>query len=114
MSVVGESYVEERSGNFYVRGSRVSLESLAWLWREGHSAEAIQEAYSTLSLAEVLGALAFYLDHQEEIDRQLAAGAAEFEAQRATAQAAEPERYAILHRRLAEAHARRAAQSASR
>jgi len=113
MSVVGESYVEERDGVLYVRSHRVPLESLAWLWREGHSAEAIQEAYPTLGLAEVLGALAYYLDHQEAVDQQLAAGAAAFDAQRAAAQAAEPERYATLHRRLADARARRAAQSAA-
>src|SRR5262249_4523671 len=104
----GAAYVEERDGVLYVRGTRVPLESLVWPWREGHSAEAIQEAYATLSLAEVYGAIAYYLDHRADVDRRLVEGATMFEAQRAAAQAAEPERYAALYQRLAEARARRA------
>jgi uncharacterized protein (DUF433 family) len=98
-----DTYVEERDGVLYVRGSRVPLESLIWPWRDGQSAEAIQEAYPTLTLAEVYGAVAYYLNHRTEVDRQLAEGAATFEAQRAAAQTAAPERYAAFHRRLAEA-----------
>jgi uncharacterized protein (DUF433 family) len=106
-----DAYVEERDGVLYVRGSRVPLESLVWPWREGQSAEAIQEAYPTLPLAEVYGAIAYYLTHRAEVDRQLAEGAAAFEAQRAAAQAAAPERYAAFHRRLVEARARRGSPS---
>ncbi len=61
-------YVEMREGVRYVRGSRVPLESLVWLWGDGQSAEAIREANPTLRLAEVYGALAYYLDHQSEVD----------------------------------------------
>ena len=49
------------------------------------------------------GAITFYLEHQDAADRQFAEGQRQFEAQRAVAQAAEPERYAALHWRLAEA-----------
>lgn len=103
-------YVELRAGMHYVRGSRVPLESLIWLWRDGQSAETIREAYPTLQLAEVYGALAYYLDHQAEVDAELAAGLAQFEAQRAAAEAADPARYATLRQRFAAA---RAQQSAS-
>jgi uncharacterized protein (DUF433 family) len=106
---VSAVYVEDRDGVLYVRGSRVPLESLVWPWRDGHSAEEIQDAFATLTLAEVYGAVAYYLDHREEVDRQLAESLTAFEAQRSAAHVAEPERYAALHQRLAEARARRAA-----
>jgi uncharacterized protein (DUF433 family) len=103
-------YVELRAGVRYVRGSRVPVESLIWLWRDGQSAEAIHEAYPTLRLAEVYGALAYYLDHQNDVDQELAAGRAQFDAQRLAAEAADPARYATLRQRFAAA---RAQQSAS-
>ena len=103
--------MEERDGVLYILGNRVPLESLVWQWREGHSAEEIQEAYTTLSLAEVYGAIAYYLDHQDDVNRRMAEGAATFEAQRTEAQAAEPERDAALHQRLAQARARQSAST---
>ncbi|SRR5581483_12194266 len=98
---MSETYVEEKDGVLYVRGSRVPLESLVWPWRDGHSAEEIHEGYSTLTLAEVYGALAYYLDHyyldhRPEVDQRLSASAADFERQRAAAEAANPTRYAAL------------------
>lgn len=50
-------YIERRDGMRYVRGSQAPLESLVWLWRDGASAETIHEAYPTLRLAEVYGAI---------------------------------------------------------
>lgn len=94
-----QSYVELREKVLYVRRSRVPLESLVWLWREGQSAETIREAYPTLRLAEVYGALAYYLDHLAEVDQELAAGVAQYEMQHAAAVAADPERYATLLQR---------------
>ncbi|HEX8034512.1 MAG TPA: DUF433 domain-containing protein [Ktedonobacterales bacterium] len=100
-------YVEERSGVLYVRGSRVPLESLVWLWREGHDAEAIQDAYTTLTLAEVYGAIAYYLDHRLEVDKEFAASEATYNAQRAAAEANDPARYARLREQFNSARARR-------
>ena len=39
-----ETYVEERDGRAYFRGSRVPLTALAALWSDGASPEAIVEA----------------------------------------------------------------------
>lgn len=110
MSKHDDPYVELRDGVRYVRGSRVPLESLVWLWRDGQSAETIREAYPLLSLAEVYGAIAYYLDHQAVVDQELAEGLAQFEAQRAAAEVADPARYVALRQRFAAA---RAQQSAS-
>lgn len=104
-----DPYVEAREGVRYVRGSRVPLESLVWLWRDGQSAEAIQEAYPTLRLAEVYGALAYYLDHQTDVDHELAEGLAQFEAQRAAAESADLGRYTALRQRFAAASTQQSA-----
>jgi len=102
-----------RDGFPYVRSSRVPLESLIWLWRDGQSAESIREAYPTLRLAEVYGALAYYLDHQTEMDQQLDTGEAQFKAQRAAAEVADATRYATLRQRFAATRAQAAQPSAS-
>ncbi len=101
-------YVEERDGVMYVRGSRVPLELLVWLWRDGQSAEVIRDAYPTFRLAQVYGAVAYYLDHQSVIDEKLAAGQAMFESLRSAAEVADPSRYAALRQRFAAARSRRA------
>ena len=103
MSVAEQAYVETRDGASYVWGTRVPLESLIWLWREGHSAEAIRDAYPTVSLAQVYGAIAYYLDHATEIERQLTGGKAQYESQRLAAVAADVARYASLRQRFAQA-----------
>ena len=97
---MSDTYTEDREGVTYVRGSRVPLESLVWLWRAGQSAEEIREAYSTLTLSEVYGAIAYYLDHREEVDQQVSLGVAQYEAQRLAAEAADPLRYRALRQRL--------------
>ncbi len=104
---MSDTYVESRNGVLYVRGSRVPLESLVWPWPEGHSAEEIQEAYSTLTLAEVYGALAYYLDHRSALDQDMRESMSAFEDQRTQAEASDPTRYTELRRRVAAAKARR-------
>jgi len=56
------------------RGSRVSLDSLVYLYREGMSPESMVDSYATLTLEQVHGALAFYLANREEIDKYLEEG----------------------------------------
>lgn len=52
--------------------TRVGMIVADYLWR-GWSAEEIARQYPHLSLAEVHAALAYYFDHREEIDPELAA-----------------------------------------
>jgi uncharacterized protein (DUF433 family) len=58
-------YVEERNGAFYVAGSRVSLASVIFDFRGGASPESIRQDFPSLSLAQVYGAVAFYLNHPD-------------------------------------------------
>lgn len=71
-------YVEVRDGVYRVAGTRVSLDSIVYAWRRGTPAEMIQrECFSTLTLAQVFGALAYYLDHQSQVNDYLLKAAEE-------------------------------------
>ncbi len=64
-------YVEEREGGYYVTGTRVPLDGLVFGFRRGESAETLRQSYPVLSLADVYGSIAFYLENQARIDELL-------------------------------------------
>jgi len=67
-------YVRLIEGQYLVGGTRVSLDSLVYLFREGMSAESMVDSYPALTLEQVHGALAFYLGNQTKVDAYLTAG----------------------------------------
>ena len=69
--MVACEYVEERCGGYYIVGTRVSLDSVVYSFKRGNSPEAIQESFPQLKLAQIYGAIAFYLDHEPEIQNYL-------------------------------------------
>jgi uncharacterized protein (DUF433 family) len=69
-----KDYVTKVDGAYRVAGTRVSLDSLVYLYREGVSAEGMVESYPALTLEQVHGALAFYLANRKEVDSYLAEG----------------------------------------
>src|SRR5260370_29738524 len=75
---MGKEYVEKRNGGYYIAGTRVSLDSIVYEFLSGSSAEAIQQAFSTVSLVEVYGAITFFLANQSEVEEYLAEGAREY------------------------------------
>jgi uncharacterized protein (DUF433 family) len=68
------SYVKKTEGVYRVGGTRISLDSLVYLYREGISAEGMVESYPALTLEQVYGALAYYLANQKRVDSYLAEG----------------------------------------
>ena len=72
-------YIEQRNGGYYVAGTRISLDSVVCSFNEGQSPEAIQEDFPLLKRSQIYGAIAFYLDHQTEIDKYLEETEREFE-----------------------------------
>jgi uncharacterized protein (DUF433 family) len=64
-------HVEQREGVYYVSRTRISLDSIVYAFREGCSPETIREDFEGLTLAHVYGAIAFYLDHQTDMDAYL-------------------------------------------
>jgi uncharacterized protein (DUF433 family) len=72
MDPVERQFVERRDEGFYLAGSRVPLASVVREFQDGQSPEAIRSAFPTLTLEQVYGAIAFYLGHKEEVDREVA------------------------------------------
>jgi uncharacterized protein (DUF433 family) len=68
---MAKEYVEKRDGNYYVAGTRVSLDSIVHAFRTGESPETICQNFELLHLEEVYGAIAYYLANQAEIDSYL-------------------------------------------
>jgi len=67
---MAKEYIEQRDGNFYVAGTRIS-DSVVHEFRRGESPEAICQNFELLSLEEVYSAIAHYLAHQADIDAYL-------------------------------------------
>jgi uncharacterized protein (DUF433 family) len=67
-----DKYVEKQDQAYRIRGTRVALDSIVYQFQQGRSPEAIQDAFPSLSLSQVYGAIAYYLDHQAELDEYLA------------------------------------------
>ena len=68
---MAKDYIEERDGNYYVAGTRISLDSIVYAFRRGESPETIRQNFELLSLDEVYGAIAHYLANQAGIDAYL-------------------------------------------
>ena len=71
---MAKEYVENVEGAYRVAGSRVSLDSIVYGFREGLSPEAIAENFPALTLEQVYGAIAFYLANQSAVDQYLREG----------------------------------------
>ena len=66
-----KTYVEHREGGYWVTGTRVSLDSLVYAFREGQTAESLAQSFPVLTLEQVYGAIAYYLAHRDMIDAYL-------------------------------------------
>ena len=60
-------------------GRAFSLDCVVCSFNEGQSPDVIQEDFPSLKLTQIYGAIAFYLDHQAEIDKYLEETEREFE-----------------------------------
>jgi uncharacterized protein (DUF433 family) len=63
---------EDVSGALRVGGSRVLLELVIRAFQDGATPETIVQRYSTLALADVYAAIAYYLHHRDEVEEYLA------------------------------------------
>lgn len=82
---MAKEYIEERDGGYYVSGTRVSLDSLMYCFNEGLSPESIRQEFEILTLAQVYGAIAFYLENQPAMDAYRRKQEQRFEAARRNA-----------------------------
>lgn len=66
-----KEYIEERGGNYYVAGTRISLDSIVHAFRRGESPETICQNFELLRLEEIYGAITYYLANQADVDAYL-------------------------------------------
>ncbi|MFM9961067.1 MAG: DUF433 domain-containing protein [Planctomycetaceae bacterium] len=70
-------------GRIRIDGTRITVHRIATLYQQGQDAEAIAQTYPHLSVSQISSALACYHANQSEIDADLAADDAEYDALKA-------------------------------
>ena len=90
------AYINQEDGALRIAGTRVGLSSVVAGFQEGESPEKIVRSFPTLTLAQVYGAIAYYLDHQKLIDDHFAEINREFERLVPPLSQANPELFARL------------------
>jgi uncharacterized protein (DUF433 family) len=73
-------------GNYYLAGTRVSLDSIVHAFLRGESPETICQNFELLRLEEVYGAIAYYLADQADVDAYLIRQSEKWEEGKRTAQ----------------------------
>ncbi len=60
-------------GRLRIEGTRITVDRIATLYKQGQSAEGISQTYPHLSMSQIYTALAYYHANREEIESVLAA-----------------------------------------
>ncbi len=63
--------IQEADGTARVMGSRVTLDTIVGAFQKGATAEQIQDSFPSLSLQQIYGVIAYYLEHQAEVEAYL-------------------------------------------
>lgn len=95
---MSKEYVEQVGEAYRVAGTRVSLDSIVYCFWNGDSPESIAQSFPVLTLEQVFGAIAYYLDHHEEIDGYIKEGEVDYESKRDAARKADP----MFYQKMAE------------
>jgi uncharacterized protein (DUF433 family) len=103
METAIKQYIELSEGDYYVTGSRVLLESIVTEFLDGRSPESVQQSFPTLKLAEIYGAIGYYLDHQAEINSYLQKRRADYEARQQASISQDEEFHQRLQEKMSEA-----------
>jgi uncharacterized protein (DUF433 family) len=90
-----------------VKGTRVGLEHLIWLYREGHTAEEIAIEFPTVTLEQVHGVIAYYLGNRNAVDGYIRTGEEQFEELRQQSLQKPPSEAVLRIRAIKQAQARR-------
>jgi uncharacterized protein (DUF433 family) len=77
--ILAKPYIEQRDTGYWIRETRISLDSVVYSFLNGESAESIAQNFPLLSLEQVYGAIAFYLANREMVNAYLEAGETEFQ-----------------------------------
>ncbi len=62
---------QDADGTVRVTGSRVTLDTVVSAFKRGNTAEQIQDSFPSLTLSQIYGVIAWYIDHQDEAEEYL-------------------------------------------
>ncbi len=79
-AVAIKPYIEFKNQGYWIIGTRISLDSIVYAFRQGLHPQSIVQSYPLLDLEQVYGAITFYLANRTEIDAYLLSEEKEFEA----------------------------------
>ncbi len=99
---MNEYITKLENGAYRIADTRVSLDSVVYSFKRGDLPETIARKFPALNLAQVYGAIAFYLSNKTEIDEYLRQGEIEYEKLRQQQRQADPEFYARFEKRREE------------
>lgn len=70
LAIVAETapLTQTDDGVFRIGNTRVTLDTLVSVFKQGMTAEEIAYRYPSLRLADIYASIAYYLNHQEEVD----------------------------------------------
>ena len=91
----------DEGGAVRVGNCRVLFELVVSEFQRGQTPEQIVQSFDTLQLADVYGAIAFYLRHRPEIEEWLRENDAQAQAIRKTIEASQPQMIGMRERLLA-------------
>ena len=86
ISVISKQYIEQRNNSYFVKESRVSLDSVVNAFLSGVSPEGIVQSFPVLNLEQVYGAIAFYLANKKAVDSYIREGEANYQRLRSASQ----------------------------
>ena len=72
MSFPVSSYIEECDGALRIAGTRVGLDSVVAHFQAGRTPEQIAHSFPAIQLAQVYGAIAYYLENKQVVDDHMA------------------------------------------
>ena len=64
-------FLQEEDGTARLVGSRIPIDTLVGAFKKGATAEQIQDSFPSLSLREIYSVIAYYLEHQDDVDAYL-------------------------------------------
>jgi uncharacterized protein (DUF433 family) len=97
-----KDYVEKSDDGYWIKGKRISLDSIVYAYQRGQSPESIQSSFPLLELEEIYGAVAFYLANQTEVDRAIREDETQFAEMHRESQQRNAEIYARIEKARAE------------
>lgn len=64
-------------GSPTISGTRIGVLQIAIMWRGGDTVDEILQVFPHLKASQVHDAISYYLDHQQEMDEEIARGSVE-------------------------------------